>query len=519
MKSWSQDALSSWRNSQQTHLHRPAFTGDPMDIRAFFTAGALLLICLVAPGGFAAKSPKNGPEPIRLVVMDPLAKELACACVKGYGQRDYRKLAAHLQTALKQRVTIEFSDDLAESIVGATPGREVIVVGDRSLVAHGANKARLKAHPLCELTDSDGSTSLTASFVARSDDPAKELKDIAGRKLFSGLNEADEKYAAGLAALRDAGVEPATEKRRNYTDAALDVLDSTSSPPPVAIIPSYAVRLLEGCGSVRPGNLKVIGKTRPVPFITVFVANSIRPEKQARILQALLSIKEDAKLLIAMESRDGFKPASARQSATPRASADWPDWRGPMRDGHVPRLPARLPATVKFVWKKGAMNGGLAGLTVSSDRLILAERDFADERDVYRCLKVENGELLWRMEFSAPGKLDYGQSPRATPVIHGDKVYLLGAFGGLRCVELASGKVIWERQLPCEFKVPLPTWGMCSPPLIVDDAYRESRECERIVGRTGLCHRRYPLDQPWIPRSLLGVYLRRIWGATPDRGL
>ena len=73
------------------------------------------------------------------------------------------------------------------------------------------------------------------------------------------------------------------------------------------------------------------------------------------------------------------------------------------------------------------------------------------------------------MEFPAPGKLDYGQSPRATPVIHGDKVYLLGAFGGLRCVELASGKVIWERQLPCEFKVPLPTWGMCSPPLIVDD--------------------------------------------------
>ena len=225
------------------------------------------------------------------------------------------------------------------------------------------------------------------------------MKDVAGRKLFSGLNEADEKYAAGLAALRDAGVEPATEKRRNYTDAALDVLDSTSSPPPVAIIPSYAVRLLEGCGSVRPGNLKVIGKTRPVPFITVFVANSIRPEKEARILQALLSIKEDAKLLIAMESRDGFKPASARQSATPRASADWPDWRGPMRDGHVPRLPARLPATVKFIWKKGAMNGGLAGLTVSSDRLILAERDFADERDVYRCLKVENGELLWRMEF------------------------------------------------------------------------------------------------------------------------
>ena len=468
MKSLSHEALSSCRGSKQIHLHHAA---SGAYFRALFRAGALLLICLVASGSLAAKPPKNGPEPILFVVMDPLARELACACVKGYGQRDYRKLAAHLETALKQRVAIEFSDDLAESVAGVTPGREVIVVGDRSLVADGANKAGLKAHPVCELSDPDGSTSLSASFVARSDDPAKELKDIAGRKLFSGLNEADEKYAASLAALRAAGVEPVgkPEKRRNYTDAALDVLDSTSSPPPVAIIPSYAVRLLEGCGSVRPGNLKVIGKTRPVPFITVFVGESIRAEKQDRILKALLSIKGDAKLLNSMESRDGFKPTSARETASPHAGADWPDWRGAMRDGHVPRLPARLPATAKFVWKKGAMNGGLAGLTVSGDRLIVAERDFADEHDVYRCLKVDSGELLWRVEFPAPGKLDYGQSPRATPVIHGDKVYLLGAFGGLHCVHLATGKVIWERQLPREFKASLPTWGMCSPPLIVDD--------------------------------------------------
>ena len=103
------------------------------------------------------------------------------------------------------------------------------------------------------------------------------------------------------------------------------------------------------------------------------------------------------------------------------------------------------------------------------DRLILAERDFADEHDVYRCLHADNGELVWRVEFPAPGKLDYGQSPRATPVIHGDKAYLLSAFGSLRCVQLATGKVVWERQLPREFKAPLPMWGMCSTPLIVDD--------------------------------------------------
>jgi outer membrane protein assembly factor BamB len=65
--------------------------------------------------------------------------------------------------------------------------------------------------------------------------------------------------------------------------------------------------------------------------------------------------------------------------------------------------------------------------------------------------------------------LDYGQSPRATPVIHEGRAYLLGAFGDLRCVDVANGKVIWKRQLLREFKAELPTWGMCSPPLVVDD--------------------------------------------------
>ena len=445
-------------------------------------AGAIALALFLGVGFVVAK-PKNGPEPILFVVMDPLAKELACTCVKGYAQRDYRKLAARLEKAVKQKISIEFSDDLAESMTGVNPGREVIVVGDASLAAAGAKKAGLKSHAVCELTDLDGSTTLTASFVARSDDSAKELKDVAGRKVFIGLAEADQKHAASLAALRAAGAETAmTEKRGSYSEAALDMLDSPLSPPPVAVIPSYGLRLLEGCGSVKPGNLKVIGKTEPAPFIQVFVSETVPPEREGKIVESLLSVKGDAKMLKAMESRDGFraldrsnsKAAAGNRLESPyvvsyNKGSDWPDWRGPARDGHVPRLPARLPATPKYVWKKGAMEGGLAGLSVSGDRLILAERDFAEENDVYRCLDANTGELVWLAQFPARGKLDYGQSPRATPVIHNGKVYLLGAFGGLRCVNLADGKVIWERQLTREFEAQLPTWGMCSTPLAVDD--------------------------------------------------
>lgn len=115
------------------------------------------------------------------------------------------------------------------------------------------------------------------------------------------------------------------------------------------------------------------------------------------------------------------------------------------------------------------MSGGLAGLSISGNHLILAERDFADEHDVYRCLNTANGELVWRIKFPARGHLDYGQSPRATPVIHEGRAYLLGAFGDLRCVNVADGKLLWQRQLIQEFDAVLPTWGMCSPPLVVDD--------------------------------------------------
>ena len=46
---------------------------------------------------------------------------------------------------------------------------------------------------------------------------------------------------------------------------------------------------------------------------------------------------------------------------------------------------------------------------------------------------------------------------------------MLGAFGELRCVNVTDGKLLWKRQLPREFNAKLPTWGMCSPPLVVDD--------------------------------------------------
>ena len=424
-----------------------------------------------APSGLAAESNDGAraKAPLTVIVLDPLSRELACACVQGFGQRDYRKVSARLAAELKERVSIEFSDDLVDTLqlIGNANG-EYVLIGDRSLTAANAKKAGLKCQPMCELSDRDGATDLAAVFVVRSDDPAKERKDLAGRKLLVGLPEGDERVRAALDALRAAKVEVEAHKRGSFNDAALDLLDSEASPLPVAILPAYALPLLQGCGSVKPGNLRVIAKSPATPFITVFASENIPADRREKIKNVLLAMGKDPLLLQAIESKDGFK-AIATEKPKSQAHRSWPDWRGVHRDGLVAKLPEKLSSTPKLIWKKAGVNGAVAGLSVDNGRLLVAERDFADEKDVYRCFDASSGESLWRVSFPAKGNLDYGNAPRAAPVILGDRAYLLGAFGDLRCLDMTDGKVVWQRQLMQEFSARLPTWGMCSPPLIVDD--------------------------------------------------
>jgi outer membrane protein assembly factor BamB len=100
----------------------------------------------------------------------------------------------------------------------------------------------------------------------------------------------------------------------------------------------------------------------------------------------------------------------------------------------------------------------------------VADRDTADTRDLFRCLNAADGSDRWTVTYAAPAQLDYGNAPRATPLIAGDKVYLYGALGHLHCVDLASGKILWKRNLRLDFKaIDERPWGVASSPLLVDD--------------------------------------------------
>ena len=148
---------------------------------------------------------------------------------------------------------------------------------------------------------------------------------------------------------------------------------------------------------------------------------------------------------------------------------DWTGWRGANRDGVLKWLPSQLPETVTPVWTARLPSLGHGGVAVAEGVCVVGSRDLADTEDLFEGFDAETGERLWRQSYPAPGTLDYGNSPRATPLIHAGMVYVQGALGHLSALDLATGDVLWERDLASDYDTPQLEWGIAGTPLLVQD--------------------------------------------------
>jgi len=427
----------------------------------------ILVALLAAPlAALAAESPAPTPlptpttEPLHMAVMDPLYKKLACECIKGFAQRDYEALGVFLSARLGRPVEIVPCESLVDANKRCGDHVELLV-GKQSVIKSQAAKLNVPLRPLAMLSGTDGKTTLTGLFIVRNEDPAKTLADLKGRKMLFGLPDADEKYSAALASLKAAEVpvpaEPETRTACNH--AAVDVANKKAD---AAVISSYAIRLAEGCGAVEKGSLRVVGETAPVPFVTVFATGRLAAKEDAAIVAALLEVSKDEALKVKLESRDGFLPMPVKREGC----LGWGDWRGPRRDGISDGVPAQLPAKPRFAWRKKTTGPSMAGVAVSLPYVVVADKSSNGDEDIWRCLDAQTGDERWVFQYAAPGKMDYTNAPRATPVICGDKVYLLGAFGRLECLELKTGNSLWSRDLLADFGGKPLSWGFCARPLV-----------------------------------------------------
>jgi ABC-type phosphate/phosphonate transport system substrate-binding protein len=249
-------------------------------------------------------------DALLMVVMDPLAKPLSCPCVAGYAQRDYEKLAESLEKRLGREVKLVFNESLTSALKAAEAQAAGLVIGKQSVILHDAKAGGLTLKKVAMLTGKDGLTTQRGLFVVAAKDPAQKMSDLAGYRIFFGPTECDEKHAAAMQLLRDhkAEVPVALDTAIACDEGAIKILElAEKGERGAAVISSYAKPLLEGCGQVQKGALRVVGETEEIPFIAAFVDGSLDKDAQAKISDALIkATSSDIHLRIALETKRGF---------------------------------------------------------------------------------------------------------------------------------------------------------------------------------------------------------------------
>src|SRR5215475_12542610 len=150
-----------------------------------------------------------------------------------------------------------------------------------------------------------------------------------------------------------------------------------------------------------------------------------------------------------------FAAVSIAKSGLASSSSDWPQWRGPERNGVSPEtgLLKQWPAPgPKLVWQVNDIGDGYSTPAVVGTRIyLMSNRGFDNE--FVEALSTKDGTPVWTTRV---GKVGNGNDflyakARSTPTVDGDFIYALGSDGDLACLETRSGKILWQKNIKKEF--------------------------------------------------------------------
>ena len=144
---------------------------------------------------------------------------------------------------------------------------------------------------------------------------------------------------------------------------------------------------------------------------------------------------------------------------------DWAAFLGPSHNGvsTETKLSRMLPPPLVWEFPKGT---GYASPAVAGDRLVFVHR--VANQEIVECMHPETGSAYWQFRYATAfeDRYGYNNGPRASPVLDGERAYIMGAEGTLHCLELGSGKIVWKRDLRVDYKVPQDFFGTASTPLV-----------------------------------------------------
>ena len=123
-------------------------------------------------------------------------------------------------------------------------------------------------------------------------------------------------------------------------------------------------------------------------------------------------------------------------------AGDWPQWRGPKRDGHSAEAASiqSFPKELKPSWKI-PVGTGFSSPIVAGGALIYADEQ--GKKEILHCIDAASAKESWQTSLAEAEGDEWGSGPRSTPLVDGDRVYFQSMNGEFRCFNLTDGKVRW----------------------------------------------------------------------------
>jgi outer membrane protein assembly factor BamB len=159
--------------------------------------------------------------------------------------------------------------------------------------------------------------------------------------------------------------------------------------------------------------------------------------------------------------------------ATSAGADDWPQWRGPQRDGvwRETGIVEKFDSPQLTIKWRANIGAGYSGPTVAQGLVFVTDR-LTQPKSVERihAFDEQTGAKVWSHEYECSYTgVGYDAGPRASVTVDEGKAYSLGATGRLVCLDAAGGKVLWDKDLQALYDIEMPNWGIASSPLVWRD--------------------------------------------------
>ncbi len=150
---------------------------------------------------------------------------------------------------------------------------------------------------------------------------------------------------------------------------------------------------------------------------------------------------------------------------------DWPQWRGPNRDGVcretglLQQWPEGGPT---LLWELAGMGAGYSTVAILDGKLYsMGDRQVGSEKAQYvYAYDLATRSQLWATRIG-PAHQD---GPRCTPTLDGGFVYAIGTEGDVVCLRLDDGRRVWSKNLLKDLGgASNPSWKFSESPLIDGD--------------------------------------------------